>query len=81
MEWKALAQALYYAGAGAVLVATAFRYFYNRVRTNDKRGETLKEIEQIHLPAIYRALFLIAKKLGISLILPGYKPLPEDDEE
>jgi hypothetical protein len=85
--WKELTQAIYYAGTGAVLLSTGFKFFYDKLRKMEKKNEFIQKAEHIHTPAFYRAFKTVEKELGVNLNLPPYepptrpKPLAEDSEE
>lgn len=84
---KEIAQQVYWAGTGVVLLSTGFKFFYDKIRKSEKRNEFIQKSEHVHTPAFYRALGRVEKELGVDLKLPPYepptrpKPLPEDSEE
>lgn len=71
MDFPRIASTVYYTGAGAVLLGTTIRFFYRLYRDRDRKDAFVEQMEETHLPYIYKALRLIARKLDIDIDTPS----------
>lgn len=80
MTFEKIVSISYYIGATIVLVGTGLRFLWTFIKGVVDDRETIDDLRQIHIPAIYSALIEIGRKLGLDLELPlpGDKPFPGD---
>jgi hypothetical protein len=75
--WVELSAAVYYTGAGAVLLVTSVRFLYKLIQRHNQDQQFIDDMRDVHLANIYNALEQIASAQGIDLAYnpPGPKPL------